>query len=118
MNITYTRREFGADGLGEREGPYTAPLGYFLFAEAACYFGVLPPYSMLNKTLGEGRLVSAGNMVLEWQPMRINRLQYEELKRSVQANPHWGGEVDDGFRGSRKYWERWAILRSLQKMSA
>lgn len=118
MDMTYTRRQFTTRGLGEKQGPFCAPLGYFLFVEAACYFGVLPPFTMINKTLAKGRLISADNAVLEWEPMRISRMRYEELKRSVAANPGWGGEVDDGFRGSRKYWERWAILRSVDKMSA
>lgn len=118
MDITYTRRQFTTNGLGKREGPFSAPLGYFLFVEAACYFGVLPPFSMINKTLSQGRLISADNAVLEWEPRRINRLHYEELKDSLEQNPSWGGEVDDAFRGSRKYWERWAILRSVEKMSA
>jgi hypothetical protein len=117
MEITYTRRYFTRDGLGEREGPFLAPLGYFLFVEAACYFGVLPPFSMLNKTLSKGRLISAGGAVLEWRPQRIGRLQYEELKHSLEDHPEWGGEVDDNFRGSRKYWERWAILRTVDKMT-
>lgn len=43
MDMTYTRRQFTARGLGERQGPFRAPMGYFLFVEAACYFGVLPP---------------------------------------------------------------------------
>lgn len=118
MDITYTRRQFTVDGLGERTGPFSAPLGYFLFVEAACYFGVLPPFTMINNTLVKGRLISADNVVLEWRPMRINRLHYDDLKHSLEDNPTWGGEVDDGFRGSRKYWERWAILRSVDKMSA
>lgn len=117
MEIIYTRRCFTTAGLSEKEGPFSAPLGYFLFVEAACYFGVLPPFSMLNKTLSTGRLISADGAVLEWQPKRIGRLQYEELKHSLEDHPEWGGEVDDNFRGSRKYWERWAILRTVDKMS-
>lgn len=118
MEITYTRRPVLVNGLGDVEGPFTAPLGYFLFVEAACYFGVLPPFGIIKKTLRTGRVVSADNRLLEWQPMRISRLQYEELKGSIKANPAWGGEVDERFRGSRKYWERWAILRSVDKMTA
>jgi hypothetical protein len=117
MEITYTRRRFTSTGLSGREGPYSAPLGYFLFVEAACYFGVLPPFTMLNKTLAKGRLISGEGAVLEWTPMRLGRLQYEELKHSLEDNPQWGGEVDDNFRGSRKYWERWAILRTVDKLS-
>lgn len=118
MKITYTCRQLTAEGFGKRQGPYTRPVGYFLFVEAACYFGVLPPFRMLNNTLAQGRLISADNVLLEWQPFRIRRWDYEEVKRSLTANPQWGGEVDEGFRGSRKYWERWAILRSVEKMSA
>ena len=69
---------------------------------------------MLNKTLEKGKLIAADGAILEWKPKRISRMQYEQLKRSVRDNPRWGGEVDDGFRGSREYWQRWAILRSLQ----
>jgi len=118
MDIEYTKRELLAGGLSQPHGPFVANLGYFLFEEAGCYFGVLPPFNMLNKTMQTGRLISAENTVLEWKPRRISRMQYEELKRDIRRNPQWGGEVDEGYRGSRKYWERWAILRSVNKMAA
>jgi hypothetical protein len=118
MEITYTRRQFTSAGLSVREGPFTVALGQFLFVEAACYFGVLPPFSILKNALAKGRVISAEGVVLEWKPFRLSRLQYEELEYSVKENPQWGGEVDDKFRGSRLYWERWAILRSVGKMAA
>lgn len=118
MEIEYTKREILKGGLSEKSDPITAPLGYFLFVEANCFFGVLPPFRMLNKTLEKGRLITADGAVLEWKPKRISRLHYEQLKRSLKENPRWGGEVDDRFRGSREYWQRWAILRSVEKMPA
>lgn len=118
MEIVYTKREILKGGLSEKSEPRTVPLGYFLFVEANCFFGVLPPYRMLNKTLEKGRLIAADGSILEWETKRISRMQYEQLKRTVRDNPRWGGEVDEGYRGSRKYWERWAILRSIQKMPA
>lgn len=116
MEIEYTFREILEDGVSNPVGPFRAELGYFLFVEAACFFGVLPPFRMLNNKLMTGRMISTQGRVLEWEPRRINRIHYEQLKRSIKANPEWGGEVDDGFRGSREYWERWAILRSVAKM--
>ncbi|MCW8196062.1 hypothetical protein F6455_14815 [Proteobacteria bacterium 005FR1] len=118
MDITYTRRQFTSAGLGDREGPFTVALGQFLFVEAACYFGVLPPFGLLKNTLAKGRVISAEGAVLEWKPLRLSRMQYEELAYSIKDNPQWGGEVDDRFRGSRLYWERWAMLRSVGKISA
>ncbi len=120
MEIQYTKRRITADGIQDDiekvVGSLSARIGQFLFVEAGCFFGVLPPFSMLNKTLMKGKIVSAHNTILEWRPLRLSRSQYEELQKSIKKNPQWGGEVDERFRGSRKYWERWAILRSLEKM--
>jgi len=120
MEIQYTKRRITADGIqGDVEkvvGLLSTRIGQFLFVEAGCFFGVLPPFSMLNKTLMKGKIVSAHNTILEWKPLRLSRSQYEELQGSIKRNPQWGGEVDEAFRGSRKYWERWAILRSLEKI--
>ncbi|MGI1679830.1 MAG: hypothetical protein K6L75_13900 [Cellvibrionaceae bacterium] len=126
MEIQFTKRKITAggvaaigvdNGFGDNNASLTAELGEFLFVEAGCFFGVLPPFSMLNSTLMKGKLFSAHNTILEWEPRRISRSAYEELQRSIKNNPQWGGEVDNRFKGSRKYWERWAILRSLEKMT-
>ncbi|MGH1470663.1 MAG: hypothetical protein ACRBCS_05680 [Cellvibrionaceae bacterium] len=126
MKIQFTKRNITAGGIAssvdgnhyvEINSLLSLEIGEFLFVEAGCFFGVLPPYSMLNSTLMKGRLFSAHNTILEWKPMRLSRLDYEELQASIKNNPQWGGEVDERFRGSRKYWERWAILRSLEKMT-
>ena len=118
MDIEYTKREILKGGLSEKTEPRLVPLGFFLFVEANCFFGVLPPFRLLNKTLEKGKIITSDGAVLEWRPKRISRIDYEQLKRAVRDNPRWGGEVDEGFRGSREYWQRWAILRSVQKMPA
>ncbi len=117
MVIEYTKRELLVNGLSEVKTHRRAPLGYFLFVEARCFYGVLQPYDMLSKIMQSGKLISANNVLLEWKPFRLRRLQYEEIKQSIINNPQWGGEVDDGFRGSSEYWQRWAILRSLDNNS-
>ncbi|GAB1257820.1 hypothetical protein [Aurantivibrio plasticivorans] len=115
MDIRFTKRKFLEKGLSEPAGPFRTELGYFLFVEAACFYGVLPPFTMLNSMLREGKIISTKNYLLEWQPFRMTRIDYEELKWAIQDNPTWGGEVDEGYRGSRKYWSRWAMLRTLDK---
>lgn len=118
MDIKFTKRQFLAKGMSDPAGPFRTELGYFLFVEAACFYGVLPPFTMLNGMLSEGRIISTKNYLLQWEPFRIKRIDYEELKWAIQDNPQWGGEVDEGFRGSRKYWSRWAMLRNLEKQIA
>ena len=114
MNITFTRRQILIRGLSEPGRSKTVPLGYFLFSEARCFFGVLKPYNLLKKVLLSGFLIDEDGNVLEWKPFSITRLQYADLACAIKTNPAWGGEVDESFRGSSKYWQRWAILRSLQ----
>lgn len=139
MIIQYTKRKITAGGISQCEEKTEASnyahknsqqdkcesntllemeLGEFLFKEADCFFGVLPPFAMLNSTLQKGKLFSTHNTILQWKPMRLSRSDYEMLQRSIKNNPQWGGEVDNGFKGSRKYWERWAILRFLDKTTS
>jgi hypothetical protein len=117
MIIEYSKREFLVKGLSDAKNYFCTPLGYFLFAEAQCFFGVLQPYPMLRKVMETGRLISAKNIILEWKPFRLSRTQYERVRQSIIDHPEWGGEVDDGFEGSSAYWQRWAILRSLRNNS-
>ncbi len=115
MEIQYVKRQLLSRGLGEKQGPFSAHLGYFLFAEAHEFFGVLPPYQVLNKTLEKGRLWSSDNTIFEWQPFRLSRTEYDDLKVAIEMNPGWGAEVHEEFQGSRKYFERWALLRTIEK---
>jgi len=114
MEISFTKRRILITGLSKRDDPKTVHLGYFLFSEARCFFGVLQPYNMLKKILLRGRLIDCDGNLLEWKSFFLKRLQYDQLKLAIRANPEWGGEVDSSFRGSSEYWQRWAILRSLQ----
>lgn len=116
MEIRYTKRVIGEEGIGPIEGPYWAPLGYLLFVERACYFGVLPPYTILNKMLLDGGVTNPENVYLTWQPFSLTKQQYSWLKRSVEMNPHWGGEVDESYKGNRAYWEHWAMLRLSEQL--
>ena len=111
MEIQYTKRRIGEDGIGAVEGPYWAPLGCFLFVERACYFGVLPPYSILNKMLLDGYTINPNNVYLSWQSFSLTKQQYSALKNSIVMNPGWGGEIDESYKGNRAYWEHWAMMR-------
>lgn len=118
IEITYTERHWQEDGLAAKQGPFAEPLGKLLFANAKSFYGILPPYTLLRKNLQKGRLLGCDGVLYEWQPFRLSRLDYDQLKADLKANPQWGGEVIEGYKGSRVYWDRWAILKAATRLAA
>ncbi|MDO3386375.1 hypothetical protein QWI17_11050 [Gilvimarinus sp. SDUM040013] len=118
MNIEYRRVPLTEDGLGPEEGPFLEPLGYVLFVEKACYFGVLPPIEILNEMFNEGSIVSNRNFNLLWSPFKLSNEEYRELVTAVETHPEWGGEVDTSFNGVAEDWGHWALIRSMEKFDS
>jgi len=115
MNLTFTVMQLYEGAVGPESPKKTMPLGEALFREMRCFFGVLPPFDVLNDDLRQGEIVNAKNQQFQWNPFELSAAEYEELKREVLAHPEWKTDVDETFSGTIEEWSHWALVRAISK---
>ena len=114
--MKFTITPLSPDGIGAVSEEKTASIGQVLFQEMRrCFFGVIPPFEVLNATLREGQTIDTENRWFRWTPFELSSSEYEALKKEVLAHPQWKIEVDESFVGPVDEWSHWALVRSISK---
>lgn len=114
--MKFTITPLDPDGAEATSPEMTASVGEVLFHEMRrCFFGVIPPFDVLNVTLRAGEIVDTENRCFHWTPFELSPSEYEALKKEVLAHPQWRTEVDESFIGTVEEWSHWALVRAVSK---